>query len=60
MPLGIGRRAGPVGIALTAWELWTRIPPQHRKRVLGQARKHGPKLVKQAVKARQASKGRKL
>jgi hypothetical protein len=54
----LGRRAGPVGIALTAWELWTRIPPQHRRRVLGQARKHGPKLVKQAMQARKAGKNR--
>jgi len=52
----IGRRAGPIGIALTAWDVWKRIPPKHRKRLLGQARKHGPKLVKHAYKARKARK----
>jgi hypothetical protein len=44
------RRAGPVGVALTAWDLWRRIPPRQRKMLLRQARKHGPKIVKQARK----------
>jgi hypothetical protein len=52
----LGRRAGPVGAALTLWDLWRRIPPKQRKRILQQARKHGPKLAKQAVKARQKSR----
>ena len=47
----LGRRAGPVGTALAVWDLWRRIPPKHRKRLLQQARKHGPTLVKHAVKA---------
>ena len=48
----IGRaRTGAFGAALTAWDLWRRIPPQHRKRLLQQARKHGPRLAKQAVEA---------
>jgi hypothetical protein len=54
----IGRRAGPWGTALAAWELWKRIPPKHRKRLLQQARKHGPALAKQAVKARRKSRRR--
>jgi hypothetical protein len=41
------RRAGPVGLALTAWDVWRRIPPQHRKTILKQARKHGPLVIKQ-------------
>jgi hypothetical protein len=44
------RRAGPVGVALTAWDLWRRIPPRQRKMLLRQARKHGPTIVKQARK----------
>jgi hypothetical protein len=52
----LGRRAGPVGAALTLWDLWRRIPPKQRKRILQQARKHGPKLAKQAVKARQKAR----
>jgi hypothetical protein len=50
--LRLGRRAGPWGTALALWELWKRIPPKHRRRILKQARKHGPRLAKHAVKAR--------
>jgi len=52
----LGRRAGPLGTAVTVWKLWKRIPPKHRKRLLAQARKHGPRLVKQAYAARKKSK----
>lgn len=58
------RRAGPVGMALTAWDIWRRIPPRHRKMLLKQARKHGPMVVKQMRKhgptvARQWANARK-
>lgn len=42
------RRLGPVGIALTAFDIWRRIPPRHRKRILAEARKHGPRLARAA------------
>jgi hypothetical protein len=41
------RRTGALGLALTAWDVWRRIPPQHRKMLMKQARKHGPTVVKQ-------------
>jgi len=47
----LGRRPNALGAALTAWEIWRRIPPQHRKRLLAEARKHGPRIAKQAVEA---------
>jgi hypothetical protein len=47
-----GRKAGPLGTAIALWEIWKRIPPKHRRRLLRQARKHGPRLAKQAYKAR--------
>jgi hypothetical protein len=43
------RRAGPLGLALTAWDIWRRIPPKHRKTILKQVRKHGPAIAKRAV-----------
>jgi hypothetical protein len=46
----LGRRAGPVGLALTAWDLWRRIPPKQRKQLLKAARRHGPKIVETARK----------
>jgi hypothetical protein len=36
---------GPLGLALTAWDLWRRLPPKQRKQLLKAARKHGPKIV---------------
>ena len=46
------RRTGTVGLALTAWDIWRRIPKQHRRVIIRQARKHGPRLAKQAYNAR--------
>jgi hypothetical protein len=46
------RRAGAFGLAMTAWDIWRRIPPKHRRTILNQARKHGPTLAKQAVEYR--------
>ena len=46
------RRAGPIGLALTAWDIWRRIPPRHRKTIVKQARKHGPKVAARIVEAR--------
>lgn len=41
------RRLGPVGLALTAYDLWRRLPPRQRKQVLDAARKHGPRIAAQ-------------
>jgi hypothetical protein len=52
-------RMGPtstIGAALTAWDLWRRIPPRQRKLLLSQARAHGPRLVKMAYEARRRPK----
>jgi hypothetical protein len=46
------RRAGPIGLALTAVDLWRRLPPEQKKQALDLARKHGPKVAKQAMKLR--------
>jgi hypothetical protein len=45
----VTRKAGPLGLALTAWDIWRRIPPRHRKTILRQARKHGPTIARRAV-----------
>ena len=47
----LGRRAGPLGIALTMWDLWRRLPPKQRKQVVALARKHGPKVAARVIKA---------
>jgi hypothetical protein len=48
------RRTGTIGIALTAWDIWRRIPPQHRRTILKQARKHGPTVAKRVMKVRRS------
>jgi hypothetical protein len=53
-----GRRIGVWGLALTAWDVWKRIPPAHRKRLVAQARKHGPRLAREALRARRRARGR--
>jgi hypothetical protein len=38
-----------VALAFTAYDIWRRIPPQHRRRLMREARKHGPRLAKAAA-----------
>jgi hypothetical protein len=45
------RRLGPVGAALTLYDIWRRLPPRQRRWVVKQARKHGPRIAKQAVQS---------
>ena len=57
MPRLITRRLGPVGIALTMWDVWRRLPKQ-RRWVLKQARTHGPRVARQVVDAQRARRKR--
>ena len=41
----VNRRIGPLGLALTAWDIWRRLPPRQRKQILNIARRHGPKVA---------------
>jgi len=56
--LGLTRRAGAFGAALTLWDVWRRLSPAQRKWVAAQARKHGPRVAKQALKTQQKRRGR--
>ena len=40
-----------IGLAFKLKRGWSRIPPAQRKKMLKQAQKHGPKVIKQAAKA---------
>jgi hypothetical protein len=46
----LGRRAGPVGIALTAYDVWRRIPPAQRKQLLEATRKQAPRAAAAMVR----------
>jgi hypothetical protein len=50
------RGAGAWGTALLLWDVWKRIPPKQRKLIVAQARKHGPKLAKQALASRRKTR----
>lgn len=49
-------KIGPFGMALTAWDLWRRLPPEQRKQALDLARKHGPTVASKTLKAGKALK----
>jgi hypothetical protein len=44
-------KIGPIGVALTVWDVYRRLPPRQRKMVLDLARTHGPKLASRAMQA---------
>jgi hypothetical protein len=48
-------RVGPLGLALTAYDVWRRLPPRHRRLVLKQARRYGPLIAGQALKSARAA-----
>jgi hypothetical protein len=51
------RRAGALGLALSAYDLWKKLPPKQRRAFLEQMRKHGPTVAKQAaLTAREVAK----
>ena len=50
-PSRLTRGVGPISIALTAWDIWRRLPPRQRKQILNIARKHGPKVAAKVMQA---------
>jgi hypothetical protein len=52
-------RPGPIGVALTLFDVWRRLPPKQRKQVLELARKHGPKAASKLLELQRARRGKK-
>jgi hypothetical protein len=50
-PPRVTRRFGAVGLALTAYDLWRRLPAAQRRQLAEAARKHGPRLASRAARA---------
>jgi hypothetical protein len=46
-------------MALTAWDIWRRLPPKQRKQILNVARKHGPKVASRVLKASARARSRR-
>jgi hypothetical protein len=56
----LGRlRPGPLGLAITLYDVWRRLPPKQRKQALELARKHGPKAAAKLVQLQRARRGRR-
>ena len=52
-------RIGPLGIALTLWDVYRRLPPRQRKQLLELARKHGPTAAAKLMALKRASAKKK-
>jgi hypothetical protein len=48
VPRIVTRRLGPIGVALTAYDVWRRIPKRYRRRIVSEVVKQGPRLAKEA------------
>ena len=49
-------RPTPWALTIMMWDIWRRLPPEQRRQLVSAARKHGPKIAKQIVKARRRGK----
>jgi hypothetical protein len=45
----VTRRLGPVGLALTAYDIWRRLPARQRRQLIELARTQGPRVAAQAL-----------
>jgi TRAP-type C4-dicarboxylate transport system substrate-binding protein len=52
----VPRTAGPIGLALTAYDVWRRLSPRQRKLIAKQAKKYGPQIAARAMQSAQAAK----
>jgi hypothetical protein len=52
-------RIGPLGIALTLWDVYRRLPPKQRKQLIALARRHGPTAAAKLMQLKRASSKRK-
>jgi len=56
----LGRlRPGPVGIAITLFDVWRRLPPKQRKQVLSLALVHGPRAAAKLIEMQRTRRGRR-
>jgi hypothetical protein len=44
------RPPGPIGLALTALEVWRRLPPRQRRQILDATRKQAPRAAAAALR----------
>ena len=49
-------RAGPIGLAVTAYDVWRRLSPRQRRLIAAQVKRYGPLVVAQAARTARAAK----
>ena len=54
------RRPTPIGLALTAFEVWRRLPPAQRRQIVDATRKQAPRAAAAALRYWQARARRRL
>ncbi len=47
--MALVRRPGPIGLALTAFEVWRRLPPEQRRQIMDATRKQAPRAAAAAL-----------
>jgi hypothetical protein len=52
-------KIGPIGLALTAYDIYRRLPSRQRKQVRDLAFKHGPQIAAKALAAYNAQRRRR-
>ncbi len=48
-------RVGPIGLAVTAYDVWRRLSPRQKRLLLNQARRYGPVIAAQALRSTRAA-----
>jgi hypothetical protein len=51
----VPRRAGPIGLALTAYDLWKKLPPGQREMIAAKAKRYGPAVAAGALRSARAA-----
>lgn len=51
----VPRTAGPVGLAITAYDVWRRLSPRQRRLIAKQVRRYGPLVAAQAMRSARAA-----
>ena len=47
--MALARRPGPIGLALTAFEVWRRLPPEQRRQIMNATRRQAPRAAAAAL-----------
>jgi hypothetical protein len=51
------RRVRPVSVVFAAYEVWRRLPPEHRRRLLGAAQRNAPRVARSLVRVSRRKSG---